>query len=65
MCNWKVNRHEWQTKCGEISYADWTDEGWKFCPFCGQPIEDATEYEHFPHEPRISFRLIRRFHACK
>ena len=45
MCDWKVNRHEWQTSCGEISHADWTNEGWKFCPFCGQPIEDATEYE--------------------
>ena len=42
-CKWVANRGRFYATCGEES--DTLDAFWNYCPFCGEPVEDATEYE--------------------
>lgn len=51
-CDWKMNDiGDWDyfnTSCGQAQYfgSDGiTENNYKYCPFCGKPIKDITEYE--------------------
>ena len=42
-CVWKFKLNYWTTECGFGLTDDSTSKSWKWCPWCGKPIEDYKE----------------------
>ena len=40
-CVWILKDDEWKTECGHYVKDQDTNDGWQFCPWCGEVIKDG------------------------